>query len=391
MSVQSSSSSDGPWPSVSPESRGVKDEAHAAGRHDATTDSAESQLVETDVPAQVPGVDVPRVSLWLSEVVPGSMPPFSFTRVGDGRSNLTFRVTDADGTAWIMRRPPLGERLRGAHDMVREHRLLAALHPVGVLVPEPLGVCTDEEVSGAPFYVMELADGHIVAERSDLGPIGPVARAEAARSLVDALVDLHAVDVDAVGLGGLGPRDAYAARQLRGWWRQWEASRTRDVPGMEAVRDRLATTIPEQRRVALVHGDYKLENVVLSGDGELRAILDWELCALGDPIADLGTLMTYWVEPGDPDGWALNGTNAPTRAEGFPSRAEIAERYARATGDPLDGLAFFEAQGCWKLAIIIQGVVRRFRETPENANVDPDSLDPMIDVLVERAAGLVGA
>lgn len=332
-----------------------------------------------------PGLDVRPVSAWLERTLPTATPPFAFARIGDGRSNLTFRVDDAGGGSWILRRPPLGPRLRGAHDMPREHRLIAALHPAGVRVPEPFGLCEDESVTGAPFYVMELAAGHAVAAAGDLGPLGPQQRAIASGSIADALIGLHAVDVDAAGLGDLARREDYAARQLKGWWRQWEASRDREIPGVERVRDALAARIPPQRRDAVVHGDYKLENVILGDDGAVRAILDWELCTLGDPIADLGTLMTYWIEPGDPHAWALQGAQAPTRADGFATRAEIAERYAAATGDPLDGLPFYEAQGCWKLAIILQGVVRRFRDTPENANADPDALDPVIDGLLERA------
>ncbi len=337
-----------------------------------------------------PGIDVARVSDWLAGVLPGAVPPFTFARIGDGRSNLTFRVEDGGGGAWIVRRPPLGRLLKGAHDMAREHRLIAALHPAGVRVPQPFGLCEDDAVTGAPFYAMELAPGHVITDVGDLDGMPVAARTRAAASLVDALVELHAVDVNAVGLGDLARHDGYAERQLKGWWRQWEASKTREIPAIDRVRDRLAASIPVQRRVAVVHGDYKLENVVVGDDGAVRAILDWELCTLGDPIADLGTLMAYWIEPGDPTTWALSGAAAPTRAEGFPSRAEMAARYAERTGDPLDGLPFYEAQACWKLAIIVQGVVRRFRDTPENANVDPDELDPVIDVLAERAEAVLG-
>ncbi|MFA4928927.1 MAG: phosphotransferase family protein [Patulibacter sp.] len=336
-----------------------------------------------------PGIDVERVSAWLAGVLPDATAPFTFTRIGDGRSNLTFRVEDAAGTAWIVRRPPLGRLLPGAHDMAREHRLLAALHPAGVRVPEPLGLCEDDAVTGAPFYVMELAPGRVITGAAEIAPLDLAARERAGESLVDALAELHAIDVDAVGLGDLARHHGYAERQLKGWWRQWEASKTREIPAVERVRDRLAASVPEQRRVAVVHGDYKLENVVVGDDGEVRAILDWELCTLGDPVADLGTLMTYWIEPGDPDAWAFNGADGPTRAAGMPTRAEIAERYARATGDPLDALPFFEAQGCWKLAIILQGVVRRFRDTPENANVSADAIDAVIDVFVERAEAVL--
>lgn len=358
----------------------------AAG--DGTTTPGGPDAGEGDASKGPPGVDVARVTDWLAGVLPTAAPPFTFSRIGDGRSNLTFRVGDTAGGAWILRRPPLGPRLRGAHDMVREHRLLAALHPAGVRVPEPLGLCEDEEVTGAPFYAMELAEGHVVTGVDGLEPFPPAARTTAGRSIVAALAELHAVDVDAVGLGDLSRHEGYAERQLKGWWRQWEASRTRDVPAVERVRDRLAAAVPRQRRVGVVHGDYKLENVVLRPGGEVTAILDWELCTLGDPVADLGTLMTYWIEPGDPTGWALSGRDAPTRQEGFPTRAEMAEEYARLTGDPLDGLPFFEAQGCWKLAIIAQGVAKRFRDTPENANIDPAVFDAAVDALTERAEGI---
>ena len=339
-------------------------------------------------PSAPPGVDVPRVTDWLRGTLPSATPRFTFDRIGDGRSNLTFRVGDEAGGAWILRRPPLGPRLRGAHDMVREHRLLAALHPAGVRVPEPLGLCEDEDVTGAPFYAMELAEGQVVTGVGDLDAFPPEARGTAGRSIVAALAELHAVDVEAVGLGDLSRHEGYAERQLKGWWRQWEASMTRDVPAVERVRDLLAGAVPQQRRVGVVHGDYKLENVVLRPDGEVTAILDWELCTLGDPVADLGTLMTYWIEADDPTGWALSGADAPTRQEGFPTRAEMAEEYARLTGDPLDGLPFFEAQGCWKLAIIAQGVARRFRDTPENANIDPAVFDAAVDALTERAEAI---
>lgn len=360
----------------------------AAPREGAAAPPGDQAAGDGSTSAGPPGVDVARVSAWLAGVLPSATSPLTFHRIGDGRSNLTFRVGDAAGGAWILRRPPLGPRLRGAHDMVREHRLLAALHPAGVRVPEPLGLCEDEDVTGAPFYAMQLAEGLVVTGVDDLDAFDVAARGVAGRSIVAALAELHAVDVDAVGLGDLSRHEGYAERQLKGWWRQWEASRTREVPAVERVRDLLAGAVPEQRRVGVVHGDYKLENVVLRPDGEVTAILDWELCTLGDPVADLGTLMTYWIEPDDPTGWALSGRDAPTRQEGFPTRAAMAEEYARLTGDPLDGLPFYEAQGCWKLAIIAQGVAKRFRDTPENANIDPAVFDAAVDALTERAEGI---
>ncbi len=341
----------------------------------------------------VPGIEQEPVGAWLRAHLPGvaADATFSYARIGDGRSNLTFRVQDDAGGRWVLRRPPLGERLRGAHDMAREHRLLAALHPAGVRVPRPLGLCQDEAVTGAPFYVMELADGAVVTDRSDLGALPAAHRATTSRSLAEELAALHAVDVDAIGLGDLARRDDYAARQVRGWWRQWEASRTRDVPAVDRLRDRLAAAAPAQDRLALVHGDYKLENVVLHGDGTVQAILDWELCTLGEPLADLGTMLAYWSRPDDDPAWALSGEDAPTRAEGFLDREALVAAYAAASGADLTRLPYYEALAAWRLAIIVQGVVQRFRDNPANANVPPEELDPKIDALAARGEALLDA
>ncbi|MGE4427881.1 MAG: phosphotransferase family protein [Solirubrobacteraceae bacterium] len=328
-----------------------------------------------------PGIEHGAVVAWLRDTVPGLREPVSFTRVGDGRSNLTYVVDDAAGGRWILRRPPLGPRLPSAHDMVREHRLIAALHPVGIPVPEPLGLCEDEAVTGAPFYLMEHADGHVLASREAAGPLTPAARRGAGFDLVDTLARLHAVDVEAVGLADLGRHDGYGERQLRRWTRQWEASKTREIPAIERTHARLVAGIPKQQRVSIVHGDYKLENVIVDDDGTVQAILDWELCTLGDPLADLGLLLVYWTEHDDPE---PRISTAPL-AEGFPSRAEVVERYAEASGLDLSGLPFYRALGAWKLAIILQGVVRRFRDTPGNANHDPESFEPIIDGLATQA------
>lgn len=331
------------------------------------------------------GIDVGPVTQWMGDLLPELEPPLSFERIGDGRSNLTYRVTDAGGSAWILRRPPLGKLLRGAHDMGREYRLIAALHPAGVAVPEAFGMCEDAAVTGAPFYVMELVDGVVVTDAASVQDVAVDARPAACQSLVDSLAQLHSVDVDAVGLADLSRHDGYAQRQLKAWWRQWEASKDRPIPAVESVRDILTANLPEQRSVAVVHGDYKFENVVLGEDGKVRAILDWELCTLGDPIADVGTMLTYWVQPGDPVHWSLEGLDTPTRAEGFWTRAQVKRAYADASGYDISSIDFYEALGCWKLAVIVQGVARRFRDTPANANIPPERLDPVIDGLFERA------
>jgi len=340
----------------------------------------------------IPGIDPDPVGAWLRAHVPdaGSAEGFAFARIGDGRSNLTFRVAGTDGSGpWILRRPPLGPRLRGAHDMAREHRLLAALRPAGARVPAPLGLCEDESVTGAPFYVMELVEGLAITDLDDVAAVPEDRRDALARSLVRELAALHAVDVDAADLGDLARREGYAERQVKGWWRQWEASRTRDVPAIDRVHERLRAAPPDQRRLSVVHGDYKLENVVSGADGEVRAILDWELCTLGDPLGDLGGLMSYWVDADDDPAWALAGERAPTRAPGFPTRSELVAEYAEASGADLSDLPWYEALGAWRLAIILQGVIRRFRDTPENANMPPDALEPTLDALAARAERLL--
>ena len=220
-----------------------------------------------------------------------------------------------------------------AHDMRREHTVISALGPTGVPVPETLGLCTDESVNGAPFYVMSFVEGHIVRDERTAKGLTLSARARAGESLVDTLAQLHAVDVDAVGLGDFARRDGYIARQLKRWHGQFAQSTLDGQPGpaiVDRVHELLAARIPEQQGVAIVHGDYRLDNTVLDDQGEVRAILDWEICTLGDPLADLGLLMVYWAEPEDGDA-ALLGV-APTTLPGFARRADLLERYAAASG-----------------------------------------------------------
>lgn len=331
-------------------------------------------------PTHVPGLDTEAVSGWLASRIPSARPPFRFERIGDGRSNLTFRVTDAAGATWILRRPPLGRILPKAHDMVREHRILAALHPAGVPVPEPLGVCEDTSVSGAAFYVMEHRAGVVLATPDDVAPLTAEVRRRAGLSLVETLARLHAVDVDAAGLGDLGPRDDYAARQVRRWTSQWERTDGAPLPAIGRTGELLAASLPVQTGTSIVHGDYKLENVIVDDHGEVSAILDWELCALGDPLADLAWVLLYWSSPG-----AGLEVSSVAAAEGFPTEAEIIERYAEASGRDLGALPFYRALSAWKLAIIFRGVISRFRATPENANVDPESLVPLVDALAANA------
>ncbi len=319
--------------------------------------SAEEQPDEHATAVEVEGIHADEVTAWFDQFVPAARPPLRFDLIAGGRSNLTYRVTDADGGRWVLRRPPLGHVLATAHDMGREHRIIAALAPTPVPVAPTLGLSPDESVNGAPFYVMDFVDGPIVRNAAAAEELSLAARAKAGESLVDVLAAIHAVDVDAVGLGDLGRREGYVERQLRRWHGQWEQSKTRELPLLDAVHDRLAATVPEQGPAAIVHGDYRLDNCVLAPEGEVRAVLDWELCTLGDPLADVGQLCMYWTEPGDE---LVAAPDAPTTVAGFATRAELLDRYAAASGRDLSDVEYYVAFAYWKLACICEGIVKRY-------------------------------
>jgi len=304
-------------------------------------------------------IDRPRLEEWFATQIDGAQPPLSFDRISGGRSNLTYGVTDSGGRRWALRRPPLGKRLASAHDMAREHRILAALGPTDVPVPPVVALCEDESVNGVPFYVMEFVDGPILRTRQEAE--AAFADEEDRRAIgervVDTLVEIHAVDPEQVGLGELGKKEDYVARQLHRWQGQWEKSKTREVPLVDDVHDRLARRIPEQGPATIVHGDYRLDNMILSPDGEIAAVVDWELCTLGDPLADVGMLLMYWSEPGDE---LMPLFDPPTTAAGFPNRDRVSSRYAERSGRDLGEIDYYVALACWKLAIILEGVFSRY-------------------------------
>jgi aminoglycoside phosphotransferase (APT) family kinase protein len=323
-----------------------------------TTEPGAAGPASAGASSGVPGIRPEETTAWFAANVPGVRPPLEFRLIAGGRSNLTYQVVDAAGRSWVLRRPPLSGVLPSAHDMGREHRIIAALRDTPVPVPGAIGLCSDESVTGAPFYVMSYVDGIVPRdERTVEGAFARPARAAAARSLVEVLVSLHAVEPVEAGLGDLGRRDGYIERQLRRWGRQWEQSKTRELPAMEAAGQRLAAGVPAQQGPGtIVHGDYRLDNLMLSPAGEVMAVLDWELCTLGDPLADVGLLMVYWSEPGD-DVLPLDST--VTALPGFPRRAEVAEAYASASGRDLSELDYYVAFGYWKLAAILEGVYAR--------------------------------
>jgi aminoglycoside phosphotransferase (APT) family kinase protein len=311
--------------------------------------------------ADIEGIESEAVSAWFVENIPGTVLPLTFDLVAGGRSNLTFKVPDAEGNASVLRRPPTSHVLPTALDMGREHRIISALQPTPVPVAPVLGFCDDESVNGKPFYVMGYVEGHVLRDRVDAEKtLNEQARAAAGLSLADVLAEIHAVDVDAVGLGDLGRRDGYIERQLKRWYGQFKQSNEqtgRAVPLVDEVHDFLSTHVPPQRGTAIVHGDYRLDNTILGDDGNVRAVLDWEICTLGDPLADVGLLMVYWGEEGDeitPLG------NPPTSAPGFPNRADLIDRYAERSGRDVSQLDLYVAFGYWKLACILEGVYARY-------------------------------
>jgi aminoglycoside phosphotransferase (APT) family kinase protein len=330
------------------------------------------------------GIDEPKVSAWLAEHVEGVEAPFDFTLIAGGRSNLTFRVTDAAGRAFVLRRPPLGHVLATAHDMAREHTIIAAVGTTDVPVPPALGLCTDEAVNGAPFYVMGYVDGVVLDSVERAKALPEELRRPASEHLVDVLADLHAVDIDAVGLGGLAKREGYIERQVKRWTAQWEGSKTRELPAIDEVAHRLRAHMPEQRDATIAHGDYRFGNCLTDVHrGRIAAVLDWELCTLGDPLADVGYMGVYWY-----DGNAANiRSNDPTSAPGFLTYHEVLERYATRTGRDLSGIGYYVAFSCWRLAVISEGVYNRYLHGAmgEQDGVDVSGMATGVELLAERA------
>jgi aminoglycoside phosphotransferase (APT) family kinase protein len=333
------------------------------------------------------GIDRAGVEAWFEANVEGAETPLAFERISGGHSNLTYRVTDAGGRRWALRRPPLGKRLGSAHDMAREHKVVAALGPTPVPVAPVVGLCEDEAVNGAPFYVMEFVEGPILRGLAEAEAFpGAADRRAIGERVADTLVAIHAVDPDSAGLGDLGRKEDYVARQLRRWQGQWEKSKTRELPAIDAVHERLAARIPAQGPATIVHGDYRLDNMILTPAGEVAAVVDWELCTLGDPLADVGLLMVYWPERGEEGEEPIALGQPANLAPGFPTRAELRERYAERSGRDLAQLDFFVALGYWKLAIILEGVYARYA-AGQYGKVDPgiEHFARLVERLAEAA------
>jgi aminoglycoside phosphotransferase (APT) family kinase protein len=337
-----------------------------------------------DATPSTPGIDAPAVSTWLSEHVPDVVGPLRFELISGGRSNLTYLVRDTTGRRLVLRRPPMGELLESAHDMGREHRIISALGTSAVPVPTALGCCEDQAVTGAPFYVMDYVDAMIVRDERDAARLlAEPARGRLADSLIEVLASLHGLNPDAIGLGTLGRHDGYVERQLKRWQRQWEAVRSREIPGIDEARRLLEERCPEQQRVSIVHGDYRIDNVAVAGDGSVAAVLDWELCTLGDPLADVGLLLLNWVGPDEPSDHMLSGT--PTKLAGFPDRPSLLHNYAKHSGADVSQIDFYVALAYWKLACIAEGIYVRYR-SGAMGTVSEASIEEMAERVPKLAA-----
>jgi aminoglycoside phosphotransferase (APT) family kinase protein len=340
------------------------------------------------------GIDTARVGSWLERNVAGSTAPFEFELIAGGRSNLTFKVTDANGQRYVLRRPPISHVLPTAHDMGREHRIISALGSTSVPVAPALGFCEDESINGRPFYVMAFVDGWIVRDPATGDKVlDETARRTAGEDLIDVLATIHEVDVDKVGLGDLSRREGYIERQLKRWYAQYRQSidgRDRTVPLVDEVHALLSANVPTQGPATIVHGDYRLDNTMIGEDGRVRAVLDWELCTLGDPFADLGLLMVYWNEAAD-EGTALI-TPGATALPGFPTRSELSARYAERTGRDVSSLPYYVAFGYWKLACILEGVYARYEGGAMGGDrTGTQGFASQVGALAELARGVIAS
>jgi aminoglycoside phosphotransferase (APT) family kinase protein len=303
-----------------------------------------------------PGLDLERLRGHLDRERPGlARGPLGAELIEGGRSNLTYAVTDAT-SRWVVRRPPLGHVLATAHDMRREHRMISALHPTAVPVPEPVLLCEDESVIGSPFYMMEFVEGTPYRSAEQLAALGPERTRGVVLRLVDTLVELHAVGPESAGLGDFGRPDGFLERQLRRWVKQLDASRSRDLPGIDELHTALGKALPDSPAPTVVHGDYRLDNVLVGTDDRIEAVLDWEMSTLGDPLTDLGLLVMYSEQQDVPDASLSTTAGAP----GHPRPAELIERYAAGSGRDVSGISWYTAFAYFKLAVILEGIHYRF-------------------------------
>lgn len=325
-------------------------------------------------PREAQGYNIPLVETWIKENTEGLTPPFEWTRLEGGHSNLTYLLQDQNGRKAVIRRPPLGKLLPKAHDMSREWSLISSLAPTGFPVPAALGFCADTNITGALFYVMGYSEGRPLYTSEDTKDWVPEdRRVTLAHSFIDTLADLHALDPDEIGLGDLGKKEDYIGRQVKTWYRSWQSSiepAKFDDARAHELRQYFLDHQPEQGMARVVHGDYGFHNCLIGADSTVSAVVDWEISTLGDPLADLGYTLKTWPE-NEQD--VAESPGAPTSAGGFPYRAELAQRYADRTGCSIDMLDFYIGFNHWKSAAILHGVYARYmagQKSTDGVDVD---------------------
>ena len=333
-------------------------------------------------------INAERVTSWISRQTDFDG-PFSYHLIAGGRSNMTFTVEQDGQTLFVLRRPPVGPLLPSAHDMAREHRLMAALRDSDVPVPEMIGLCQDERVNGRDFYVMRFVDGLVVRDIDVALTTSVSVRRTISESLIKTLVALHRVDIDQVGLGDLAKRTGYIERQVKRWTTQWENSRTRDLPIVDVVAKALLARMPEPNPTAIAHGDYRLSNCMVDSQGFVTAVLDWELCTLGEPMADLGGLLGYWHDPQEID---PSGDAESTGLPGFLTQHEMAAMYSEAMNADIGSIIYYQAFAQWRLACIAEGVYARYlggQQGSQDEEIDLERMKSSVSERAERAAQLL--
>jgi aminoglycoside phosphotransferase (APT) family kinase protein len=334
-------------------------------------------------------LDVLALRRWMEQVAGEAvMGELSARLITGGRSNPTYEVTDGE-RSWVLRRPPYGHILPSAHDMGREHRVLSALRDTPVPVPRVIGLCRDESVVGASFYVMDMLDGTTLRTQADTARLTETQRGQLADAMVDILVRLHEVEPASVGLADWGRPDGYLQRQLKRWRGQWEASMTQPRPQVEEILRRLTETLPDSRHPGIVHGDFKVDNMMVDHDDPTRIIgvLDWEMSTLGDTLADLGILCSFWDQEGE---FHNPITAGATALPGFPTRREVVERYAAAREIEVADLDWYMVFADFKIAVILEGVHARHLQG-HTAGADFEGVGDMVGPLLDRALELASA
>ena len=335
--------------------------------------------MNTELPTAPPGLDLDRLTAWFADEGPGAAGPLTASLIAGGKSNLTYVVTDGV-SEWVVRRPPLGHVLATAHDMGREHRVMSALGDTPVPVPVTYGLCEDASVLGAPFYVMERVAGTPYRRASELAALGEARTRTISTRLVDTLAALHQVDPFEVDLGDFGKPEGYLARQVSRWKKQLDASYTRDLPAADQLYAELAADVPAESAAGIVHGDFRLDNVLVDDHDRITAVLDWEMATLGDPLADLALMLMYHRLGGHAGG-GLAVTDASV-APGFLSEDDVIERYAQGSERDLSRFGFHLGLAAFKLAAILEGIHYRYLQgqtVGEGFDNIGEAIHPLLD------------